>query len=648
LHFRFTTLSAIAIVIALAFGAQERAVIAAQQPVLPGAQNPGAQTPAPLSLPSAAATGPASPEASPTAPTGRRLAAFKVTADRITFYSNRYVMEADDHVTLTLGDGTRVVGNTLFYDLRLNRLLIAGAVTITAANSRIDGAAFAEYFDFDRAYFLPILSRPDRWTFAAGDYAHPLFGREMPGDTFYLPDLSGERVFLYSSEALVDPHQSVRFTPAKVNFGLVRVPFPSYFLTYSPNPFFAQNALSGAYADGPLDFAGGEHSLATAHIRYDAVDGPFPALELHEVSNNSYVVASANALTRPQKQFNLQTYDRITPGVQIQSLIQENTFQHGLGQPLSATAYANVQLTAALPSSYLQLTDYQYYDSLLAKPDTCNARRTVCFYGNANNGDFVPDHPINALLAWIGERHAIHDLPLTFQLRSSYGIINDTLMPLQSLNRVSYFREFDKAVGLDLATQSLILVPDKSGRHHDIYFTGVFDRQRQWFSSPHHIDTQISTVSLTKVFDPQVVVLASYTNDNTGDFYGAQQSLAYPPNAQYFNFYTGQSLTLSPGFRGFGTSRSYRQQLVFTPSEAIAVTVTMRENDDFPKPLPGELQLIGDGISYVNYGVSPYETDVDLRFRISRVLVVDVSRSEFYNFGGYERLSPQFNIQIEK
>jgi hypothetical protein len=233
-------------------------------------------------------------------------------------------------------------------------------------------------------------------------------------------------------------------------------------------------------------------------------------------------------------------------------------------------------------------------------------------------------------------------------LRSSVGIINNTIVPFQFLNGVPYTREFEKAVGLDLATRSITLVSDKSGRHHDIYFTGVYDRQRQWYSAPHHIDSQIANVSLTKVFDPQVVLLASYTNTNTGDYYGAQQSLAYPPNAAYYNYYTGQSLKLSPGFRGLGTSRSFNQQLVFTPSEAIAMTLTMRENDDFPKPLPGDEQLIGDGVSFVNYGFTPYETDLDVRFRISRVLVVDVSRSYFYNFGGYQKFSPEFNVQIEK
>src|SRR5271155_950979 len=263
----------------------------AQPASVPGAPLPGQTPAAPLPVPSAAATQSATPVGTPSAtpsPTGRRLAAYRIYADRIAFYSNRYVLGADGHVVVILGDGTRLTGNTLFNDLRLNRFVIAGDVTLTAAGTTLRGAAFAEYFDFDRAYFVPIISEPDRWTFSAGDYAHPLFGREMPGDTFFLPDLSGQGVFLTAKHATVDPRQSVRFDPADINFGFAHVTFPTYFLNYSTNPNFAQNALNGAFADGPLDFAGGEHGLATAHIRYDSVDHVFPALELHQVSDNHY------------------------------------------------------------------------------------------------------------------------------------------------------------------------------------------------------------------------------------------------------------------------------------------------------------------------------------------------------------------------
>jgi hypothetical protein len=559
------------------------------------------------------------------------------------------VLVADGHVVVLLGDGTHVAGNTFAYDLRLNRFVIAGSVKVSAANREIAGAAFSEYFDFDRAYFLPILSQPDRWTFVAGDYAHPLFGRLEPGDTFFLPDLSGERVFLYAKKAVVDPKQSVRFTPANINFGLTFVPFPTYFLNFSSNPLFAQNALSGAFADGPLDFAGGQHSLATAHVRYDNIDGPFGALELHEVSDNSYVVASANAITRPLKQYNLLTYDRITPGVQIQSAIQETAFQSGFSRPLSATAFANVQVTAALPHSSLQLNDNSYFESLLARPSTFGLDNgvPVYYYGDPTH-NFVPDHPSNIQLSWTGFRHQIGDLPLNFQLRSEFGVNTDTLTALQTLGGVNYYKEYDKALGINFTTRNIVLRADPTGRHRDLYFTGLYDRQREWFSIPHHIDTQIVSGSITKVIDPQLIVLASYTNTNTGDFFGAQQSQAYPGNVTYFNPYNGQTIQFSPGFRGFGTTRSLVQSIVFSPSEALAFTANMRENHDFPRPLPGGLQIVGDANGFVNYGFTPLEADFDVRFRISRVLLLDISRSYYFGFGGNQRWSPQFSFQVEK
>jgi hypothetical protein len=192
------------------------------------------------------------------------------------------------------------------------------------------------------------------------------------------------------------------------------------------------------------------------------------------------------------------------------------------------------------------------------------------------------------------------------------------------------------------------LIADPKGRHRDLYFTAGFDKQRQWFSLPHYIDTTIVNGSLTKVFNPQVTLVANYANVNTGDFYGARQTLAYPPGASYYNYFTGQTVELSPGFRGFGTSRSFTQSLVVTPTPIFSLNLTMRENDDFPRPVPGTIQIVGDGLGFVNYGVAPYQFDVDVRYRFTRVLVVDISRSYFFNFGGFERWTPQFNVLIEK
>ncbi|MBD5634822.1 MAG: hypothetical protein IAI49_10120 [Candidatus Eremiobacteraeota bacterium] len=596
-------------------------------------------------------------QASATPQTGRRLAAFHIKADDIVFYSNRFVVGADGDVDIKLGDGTRLRGNTFFMDLRLNRFVIAGNVRLflNDGSGELDGAAFAEYFDFDRAYFVPITSEPDRWTFAAGNYKHPLLGRQMPGDTFHLPELSREAQFLRSRDATIDPRESVRFAPARLNFGLAWIPFPAYFLDFSQNPNYAENALSGAFVDAPYDFAGGRNSLATAHLRYDTVDNVFPAIELHQFSENSYAVASINPLTRPLKQYNFLASDKLSPALQVQLFAQDTAFQHGFSQPLSSTAYATFQVTAGLRHSYVQFQDYSYWDSLLARP-------ALGYYGDPSH-PFVPDHPSNQTLTWTGFRTPIHDLPLTFQLRSGYGVATNGDTPLTSVRGAPVYQYWYKTFGANLATKQIVVSGDPTGRHRDLYFVGTFDKQRQYFSTPHHLDTTTVSVSLTKNVVPQkLTALVSYTNQNIGDFYGPLQAAEYPYNGAngatytptFINPITGQSVTGEPyppgysAFDGFATSRSFREQVVFTPSTSFAFTGTLRENRDFPTAIAGPRQIVGDQVLFENYGVPPYEADLDLRFRVSRILTLDIGRSYFFNFGGFQRWSPQFFVQVSQ
>ncbi len=614
-------------------------------PVTPAPQASPAFTepPAVPAVPTPLASGVPSP--SPTPPTGRRLAAFRVVAKRVAFYSNRLIVGADDHVVVTLGDGTRITGNTFFMDLRLNRFVIAGNVKVFAAGREIDGAAFSEYLDLDRADFVALNSEPPRWTFVAGRYAHPSYGREMPRDAFFLPDLSGERVFLYADRAVVDPKESVRFAPAKLNFGLTFATFPSYFLDFSQNPNYAQNALPGAFVDGPLDFAGGRNGLATAHVRYDAINGLFPAYEQHLFGQNYYVVAAASPLTRPLKQYNVLGYARISPNLQAQFLVQEFAFQHDFHTPLSATAFAQLQITAGLPHSFLELQTNQYYESLLAEPAPgINGLR---YYGDPSH-NWVPYHPFNATLSWVGFKHKIHDIPLSFQLRSSLGFAHngDSNDPLEILNNTHYPTIYSKSAGIDVTTDSLPIVRDK--RHRDLYFTGTFDRQRLYYSVPHHTDTTTENLSLTKLVDPQkLTIFVSYSNTNVFDNFGSQQNIAYAATNAYDPF-TGQLLPGYAAFKGAATTRSFLEQLVFTPNQIFNLNASLRENRDFPAPVAGVPTLLNDDRAFLNYGVSPYQATFEVRFRFSRQLVLDVSRSYYFGFGGYERWQPNFSVQVEK
>ncbi len=612
----------------------------------PLARVAGAQ-PSPARSTTAPAPAFAEPSPSPTPPTGLRLAPFRLTARTIKFYSNRFIVGADGDVGVSLGDGTRIDGNTFFMDLRLNRFVVAGDVRVIAGGSVTHGAAFSEYLDFDRAYFVPITSEPDRWTFVAGDYAHPALGREMPGDTFFLPDLAGERVFLTANRAVIDPRESVRFAPAKINFGAAATTFPSYFLDFSQNPYYAQNSLPGAYVDGPLDYAGGRHSLATVHVRYDSNNHFFPAYEQHQFSANSYFVGSISPLTRPLKQYDFVGFDRISPGMQAQIAFQEITFQHGFSTPLSATAISDLQVTSSLPHSYVQARFDQFYDSLLARPKMRLATGQY-YYGDPSH-NWLPDHPSDVSVSWVGFREAIPKLPLQYQLRSFAGFAHNGISPLQSLGGVAYHSEYDKGLGFNLLTKSLPVLRDRSGRHRDLYFSASLDKQRTYFSLPHHVDVTTTNVSFTKLVDPQKLALVfAYTNQNTGDFYGAQQTGAYAGYANAVDPFTGQPYPALNGFRGFATTRSFNQQLVYTPNPGFALDLTMRENRDYPRPIPGFLHVVDDGTNFTNFGATPYQATVQVRYRFAPQLVLDVSRSYYFNFAGYQRWQPQFTVQVEK
>ncbi len=59
----------------------------------------------------------------------------------------------------------------------------------------------------------------------------------------------------------------------------------------------------------------------------------------------------------------------------------------------------------------------------------------------------------------------------------------------------------------------------------------------------------------------------------------------------------------------------------------------LKHNRDFPAPVPGI------------YGQAPYVFTGDLRVRVSRQILLDLTRQYFFNFAG-ERWAPQFSIQF--
>ncbi len=96
-------------------------------------------------------------------------------------------------------------------DLKSNRFMVAGGVHVVHGTYSYDGAAFSEYIDYKRAYFLPITTEPDRWTFLDEDYSKPVPGRVMPGDAFAFPDTAGEHAFVLAKQAQNHSEDGRRF-----------------------------------------------------------------------------------------------------------------------------------------------------------------------------------------------------------------------------------------------------------------------------------------------------------------------------------------------------------------------------------------------------------------------------------------------------
>ena len=559
---------------------------------------------------------------------------FTVSAGRLTYYSNRDLVAGEGNVVVHLADGSTVTGAFFSMDLKLDRFLVAGGVEFTYPGGHVSGAAFSRYLDFSRTYFVPVTDQPDRWTFIGSDYAHPLLGREMPGDTFYLPDLSHEHVFLTARSARVVPRTSLFFHTVRLSQLGTFIPIPTYFLSFSRNPNFGQNSLAGAYADDPFPFAGSTNSVETLHLRYDNINKLYVSYEQHLVTDTSYLVGSINPLTRPQRQINLTGSQLFGPDFQLLMFAQDSEFKQFLDQPLSASGYLYGTATAALPNSFLQVHSDFYYQSLLTRPQP--GIDDLLYYGDPTH-PWLPDHPTDGQITWNGFDHRLlRKLPVNFKLRSGYGFAHDPYEALSYLNNDFVDGVWFKYVGINLYTPAV-----KLGNF--AVFNAVADKQRQWFSTPHHIDTTDTTFSLSHLFGPKAAIYAAYEITNTGDFYGAQQSIAYPPgSAGAINPTTGLFVSVPypdyAAFRGFGTQRGAVEGLSITPNPYFQMSLAMRENHDWPGPIP-------PSPLYNLAGRAPLELDGDVRFRINRTTSIDIGRSYYFDFGQL-RWSPQFTVRV--
>lgn len=546
----------------------------------------------------------------------------RLHADRVAFYYDRFVVEADGNVDVRTSDGMEIRGDAFSMDLKLNRFLVAGNVWVRTTSSWVHGAALSDFLSFKRIYFLPVTSQPDRWTFLNGDLAHPVPGRIMPGDTFAFANDGGGRPDFTSRSAVIGSDAFLRMTgDVRTNVAGVWLPAPPFYVNFAPTPSLARNSLSGADVDLTYQFAGNANSISALHLRYDPTNHEYASFEQHLAGEHEYAVFSVNPATAPAKFWNLFTGDTMGNRFQVNTFTQLYTYQYGLSEPKAAAQYTIVQADEALSrwalQAYANFTDF----NLLGRQGTAGLPN------GENVGEF--NHPSQLQLTASSAPVRIFGTPLYEQLDFGVGFNHDTY-GLQTYGGVAYTTIWNHLAGFTISLPQVTF-----GNLNSIYdryvFSGSFSKQRTWYSVPHHVDVTTFNATVSRQLTHAVDVYTGYSVQNTGDYYlHGSYSVSSPIiNGIY-----------DPGFRAFkgvATQRIFTAAANWVPSPEFTLSLTFQHHDDFPIPVPGVFPLppldpLGQFI-YTNWlGQPPNQFTPEIHASVTRHLALTVARTYYFGY----------------
>lgn len=570
----------------------------------------------------------------------------RVRANRIAFYYNRFVVEADGNVDVRTSDGLRLRGQAFSMDLRLNRFLVAGNVQVRAANASLSCAAVSDFLTFRRVYAIPVTNRPDRWTFLDDDFSHPIPGRVMPGDAFEFASTGSDTPSFVASSVTIGATSFVRLTGGVRADVLGRlVPVPPFYVNFAPTPALARNSLSGASADLTYQFAGNANSISALHVRYDSTNHLYAAFEEHVAGEHEYAVFSLNPATAPGKFWNLITGDTIGSRFQLNSFTQLYTFQYGFGKPYASAQYTLAQASEALPRWSIQATGlFTNYNMLgTGTPTTLPNGQTV--------GEL--DHPTQVQVTATSFQERIFGSPFYEQYFVGAGFAHDSdVVPgstvgqagLQYYGGVYYTTIWDRVAGFTIQLPQLQFGNLNSA--YDRYVvSSTFSKQRQWYSVPHHVDTTTFNATISRQVTRPFGVYAGYGTLNTGDYYlhGGYAVSSPLINGVY-----------APGFQAFkgvATQRTFSFGTNYVPSPEFTVSLLYRHHDDFPVPVPGLFPLpplnpLGQFIYSTFLGQPPNDLTGDVHFQVAPHLAFDVARTYYFGFATL-KWSPTTLVQLE-
>ena len=217
-------------------------------------------------------------------------------------------------------------------------------------------------------------------------------------------------------------------------------------------------------------------------------------------------------------------------------------------------------------------------------------------------------------------------MPLKFQYRAGYGYDYDsyglpTLGPgaaniPSTWGGVQYNLMFNTYLGATLYTNSVRLAKL-------VTISAKADELETWYTMPHHTITTniVDDARLYAALDETAGVLLTYRDPQRRRFLGCRSTDGVPGSAGHADHYRLRTFTGLAAFDGFATSRNLSGSFVYTPTPYFALNLTMQHFDVTPAPVPG----LG--------GQAPDQLVADVRMRLSRNILVDISRGILLQLG---------------
>jgi hypothetical protein len=546
----------------------------------------------------------------------------KITGARLSFYSDYYALKADGDVSIALNASTHVTGQTLYLDLRQNRMIVAGAVRLSVQGVTQPGAALAVDFDQQRAYFIAFAPEPQVKTYDGLDLSKASSSAAQPAGVFEARDLSESVPVILAKKVTIGLRSYLRFGSCRVApIGGVAayVPLPSLYINFAKNPNLAQTTLGAATAAAAIKLTGSANAASALALSYASTTKFGVGFQQNAVWEKGWGVLSIFPINQSSPFFSAIVSQAPSQSFGLQASTLLNSYPSGGSLPASKAQFNYVQMTQSLHDAYLQL-NYQFGSSdLLATPPIQGAYGLSPRYG--------PTHPSSVQVGLNSSTLGIGHL-LDLNARGGY-VYNHNGDGLQQFGGVNYTSIWSPYAGLTLSTPRIGLRAEGIGAAP--YLVLQATGQRQWNSLPHSIDQANTNATLTQPISIGSVI-ASYTISNVKDDYGAAQRQAYPVIAP----------VQDPGyaaFQGFATFRTLSLALVYAVNPYFALSVAGQQHTDFPAPSPALFTPVQPTVLGVNplpdyLGQPPYDLPITARIRVNGSLSINVQSTYYFNYFG--------------